>query len=78
LCQQLLLSRQVQVLVVYNLIPNTLGVCGKPVCGYPSVVLREEYGKFRLVDESGLLRVVVALLEPLAELIDRFLEFFGL
>jgi hypothetical protein len=48
---------------VYNLVPDTFGVCGKSVRGYPSVVLRLEDREVRLVNETALLGVIVSFLE---------------
>jgi hypothetical protein len=63
---------------VYNLVPNAIGIRGEAVGGYSSVVLWLEDGEVRLVEETLFLWVIVALLEPLAQLCDCLLELLWL
>ena len=55
--QELLLRRQVEVLVVHNLVPYALGVHGEAVSGYPAVIFWEKHAAFELL--IRLLRVLL-------------------
>jgi hypothetical protein len=72
------LCGQIQVLVVYNLVPDALSIGGKAVGRDASVVLGEEDGCVGLVNETALPGVTVAFLEPGAKLGNGLLKLLRL
>lgn len=73
-----MLGRQIEVLVIHNLIPDALSVYRETIRRNPSVILWEENGRVRFVDKTALPWVIIALLETVAQLCDSLLKLLGL
>jgi hypothetical protein len=76
--KKLLLCWKIEVLVVYNLVPDALCVCGETVCGDSAMVLRKEDRQLGFIEKAALLRVVVSFPEAQAQFVDSLLELLWL